>query len=327
MPAPSRNNAPLQPVNRHNIDRWKEDSEASVDFYNDWFLRFAPPSFRRARADAAQKVATAFSWTENCRRMDANTLSAHPSILAVARQLTCPPLARDRLAGLAHVDSSFLKRCEEAGDKPLAARDIPKLAAVLAILERLMDTDVMPWLAKPDIVPTSQQRIRAALVIADRLCGSLSDPILRNAQETRQLKAISTWLTGRGYRKASTASHSEMSPGEFAIHLNMTGRASGDNARAVNIPVDVVVLPMAAKKGDLPILIEAKSAGDFTNVNKRRKEEAQKIEQLRRQYGVGVPFVLFLCGYFDAGYLGYEAAERIDWIWEHRIDDLEKLEL
>lgn len=29
-----------------------------------------------------------------------------------------------------------------------------------------------------------------------------------------------------------------------------------------------------------------------------------------------------LCGYFDSGYLGYEAAEGIDWIWEHRIDDL-----
>jgi len=25
---------------------------------------------------------------------------------------------------------------------------------------------------------------------------------------------------------------------------------------------------------------------------------------------------------FDSGYLGYEAAERIDWVWEHRIDDL-----
>ena len=32
--------------------------------------------------------------------------------------------------------------------------------------------------------------------------------------------------------------------------------------------------------------------------------------------------VLFLCGYFDSGYLGYEAAEGIDWVWEHRIDDL-----
>jgi hypothetical protein len=32
----------------------------------------------------------------------------------------------------------------------------------------------------------------------------------------------------------------------------------------------------------------------------------------------GVEFILFLCGYFDSGYLGYEAAEGIDWIWAHR---------
>lgn len=38
--------------------------------------------------------------------------------------------------------------------------------------------------------------------------------------------------------------------------------------------------------------------------------------------GAGVRFNLFLCGYFDSGYLGYEAAEGIDWVWEHRIDDL-----
>lgn len=67
-----------------------------------------------------------------------------------------------------------------------------------------------------------------------------------------------------------------------------------------------------------------KSAGDFTNTNKRRKEEAIKIEQLRKTYGNGAGLVLFLCGYFDSGYLGYEAAEGIDWVWEHRVADLEK---
>lgn len=35
----------------------------------------------------------------------------------------------------------------------------------------------------------------------------------------------------------------------------------------------------------------------------------------------------FLCGYFGSDYLGYEAAEGIDWVWEHRIDDLVKLGL
>ncbi|MGF0304606.1 XamI family restriction endonuclease, partial [Rhodococcus rhodochrous] len=70
-----------------------------------------------------------------------------------------------------------------------------------------------------------------------------------------------------------------------------------------------------------PLLVEAKSAGDFTNTNKRRKEEATKIRQLRKTYGSEIQLVLFLCGYFDAGYLGYEAAEGLDWVWEHRPDD------
>jgi hypothetical protein len=93
----------------------------------------------------------------------------------------------------------------------------------------------------------------------------------------------------------------------------------------VKIPVDVVIQPTKPRKGRLPILIEAKSAGDFTNTNKRRKEEATKFHQLQAAYGENVTFVLFLCGYFGSDYLGYEAAEGIDWVWEHRIDDLLKL--
>ncbi len=95
----------------------------------------------------------------------------------------------------------------------------------------------------------------------------------------------------------------------------------------VNIPVDVVIQPKKLRKNRIPVLIEAKSAGDFTNTNKRRKEEATKIRQLQSTYGEKVQFILFLCGYFGTDYLGYEAAEGIDWVWEHRIDDLFKLGL
>ena len=318
---------PTPVINRHNPDQWKADSEASVDYYNDWFLHFAPPSFRRAREDAAQKVENAFSWTDNCRNVTPDVLMAHPSVMAVARQLTCPPLARDRLAGLAHIDSAFLKRCEEGKDEALPERNRSKLAAALSIISSMLDTDIMPWLESSTASPSTHQRTRSALVIADRLCGSLSDPILRYAQEKRQLDALSNWLISHGYRQASAKTHEEMSPGEFAIHLNMKGRAPSDDERSVNIPVDLAILPLSARSGTLPILIEAKSAGDFTNVNKRRKEEAQKVEQLRRQYGANVVFVLFLCGYFDPAYLGYVASERIDWVWEHRIDDMERLGL
>lgn len=90
----------------------------------------------------------------------------------------------------------------------------------------------------------------------------------------------------------------------------------------MNIPIDAVVQPKKPRPDKLPILVEAKSAGDFTNVNKRRKEEATKMRQLQETYGDDVCFILFLNGYFDSGYLGYEAAEGIDWVWEHRIDDL-----
>ena len=95
----------------------------------------------------------------------------------------------------------------------------------------------------------------------------------------------------------------------------------------VKIPIDVVIQPKKPRPSKLPILFEAKSAGDFTNVNKRRKEEAKKMSQLRTQFGKDVEFVLFLCGYFNAGYLGYEAAEGMDWIWEQRIEDMKQLGL
>lgn len=104
------------------------------------------------------------------------------------------------------------------------------------------------------------------------------------------------------------------------------GLAVGKSLK-VNIPIDVVIQPKKRRRDRLPILIEAKSAGDFTNTNKRRKEEATKIRQLQAAYSESIPFILFLCGYFGTDYLGYEAAEGIDWVWEHRIDDLERLGL
>jgi len=97
--------------------------------------------------------------------------------------------------------------------------------------------------------------------------------------------------------------------------------------RRLNVPVDVVIMPMRPRGLRLPLLVEAKSAGDYTNVNKRRKEEATKVSQLRETYGRKLRYVLFLGGYFDSGYLGYEASEGMDWVWEHRIDDFARMGL
>ena len=160
------------------------------------------------------------------------------------------------------------------------------------------------------------------------LCGAVAEPIVRNAQEKRQLALIEKYLTDRGYElKAPPAATplTQMEPATFTFRLNVLVKPSKAEAKSIKIPIDAVIQPKRAKLPHLPLLIEAKSAGDFTNVNKRRKEEATKINQLKATYGDQVVFVLFLCGYFDAAYLGYEAAEGIDWIWEHRIEDINRL--
>lgn len=73
-----------------------------------------------------------------------------------------------------------------------------------------------------------------------------------------------------------------MEPGTFTYHLNVPVKMS---RLGVNMPIDVVIKRMGCNEGSLPLLVECKSAGDFTNTNKRRKEEAQKIEQLKTHMG------------------------------------------
>ena len=198
-----------------------------------------------------------------------------------------------------------------------------QLAKIAAIIETMADPDIFVWLGRKE--PASETEIhRAATIVADRLCGSVANPIIRNAQEKRQLEALKVWLEARNYKQlpgGDATRFDAMQPGAFSFRMNVPIKLEG-GVVSIKIPVDAVVAPKNSRPGDFPIFFEAKSAGDFTNTNKRRKEEAVKMAQLRRTYGSKVRFNLLLCGYFDSGYLGYEAAEGIDWVWEHRIDDL-----
>jgi hypothetical protein len=187
----------------------------------------------------------------------------------------------------------------------------------------MADPDIFVWIGRKD-PPTEPEIHRSATIVADRLCGAVANPIIRNAQEKRQLAAIKTWLEARGYRQLPSGEGTRfdaMPAGTFSFRMNVPVKLEG-GVQSVNIPIDAVIKPLKSKAEEQPIFFEAKSAGDFTNTNKRRKEEAVKMAQLRSNYGSKVRFNLFLCGYFDSGYLGYEAAESIDWVWEHRIDDL-----
>jgi len=310
-------------VNRDKPDKWKRDVALSVDMYNRWFMEFAPAAFRETRVQTTVDVERALVVSDYLRALSPSLLTENPQAISTLRMSTCPPIAVDRLIGLAGVKASLVKGLEK-GKLPVRmteSRVESELRKVLAVISKMADPDIFVWLKRGDS-PSSDEAYRAATIVADRLCGAVANPIIRNAQEKRQLVAIEQWLLGRGYRQLERGlGFDEMPPGTYSFRLNVPVKQ--ESGRGVNLPVDAVIMPASSQAGSLPVLIEAKSAGDYTNVNKRRKEEAVKMQQLRDTYGSGVVFNLFLCGYFDTGYLGYEAAEGIDWVWEHRIDELE----
>ncbi len=310
-----------------NLDKphlWKEDTQRSGDFYNDWFLSYAPKAFRDTRVRVTTEVERAINDTNDFLRLGATVLRSKPGILRTLRMSCCPPIAVDRLVGLSNVSKNLVASLEKGKLPERMPDDLlnENLGRICRVVRRLLDRDLFVWIDTGKRA-TARQRHRASTVVADRLTGADANPLIRNAQERRQLHAIQSYLAAKGYKKrllAQASSVHDMPRGTFAVHYNVvTGR--GQNP--VNVSVDVVVQPTRLRKDKLPLLIEAKSAGDFTNTNKRRKEEAKKFAQLKSTLGEDVPYILFLCGYFDAGYLGYEAQDGIDWVWEHRIDDLE----
>lgn len=317
-----------------NLDKpqlWKGDIARSVDMYNDWFMKFAPQAFRETRIETTKAVEATLHSTENMTNVKPAILRKYPEVLPTLRMSTCPPIAVDRLIGLAGVSTNLVKCMEIAKELPsrMSATDIDtQLGKIGTIIEKMADPDIFVWLGRT-APPTDAEMHRPATIVADRLCGSVANPIIRNAQEKRQIAMIKAWLEKRGYTQLPAGAGTKfnaMPPGTFSFRTNVPVKLEG-GTKTVNIPIDAVVKPKESKSKDLPLFFEAKSAGDFTNTNKRRKEEAVKMAQLRRNYGKGVRFNLFLCGYFDSGYLGYEAADGIDWVWEHRVEDLAKFGL
>ncbi len=293
-------------VNLDKPQRWKSDIFQSVDMYNNWFLDFAPITFRETRIQTIEDVKNTLRATSNLTNISVALLKEQPAVLPTLRMSTCPPIAVDRLIGLAGTNKNLIKKMEE-GELPARMKDKDldiELEKISNIIGHLADPDIFVWLDRVD-PPTEQELYRAATIVADRLCGSVANPIIRNAQERRQLATIGQWLDNKGHKQLNTTTtkFDEMTPSTYSFRMNVPVRR--DDEKSTNLPIDPVVMPLSFRPGDFPLLVEAKPAGDFINVNKRRKEEATKMNQLRNTYGDDIRFILFLCGYFDSGYLGF----------------------
>ena len=214
-------------VNQDKPHRWKKDIALSVDLYNDWFMRFAPKAFRDTRVLTTKQVEVTLKATKNLTDIRPEVLRQNPGILPSLRMSTCPPIAKDRLIGLAGVPQSMVARMED-GKLPMKLKceklDV-ELVKIGKITEKMADPDIFTWIDGKES-PTEEQIHRAATIVADRLCGD-SNPIIRNAQETRQLKLIADWLEARGYREIPSGSGTKfdaMPPGRFAFHINVPAR-------------------------------------------------------------------------------------------------------
>jgi len=256
------------PINSDKPHLWKADVAESIDFYNDWFLRFAPGTYRKQRVIRTKEVLAAFEKTGNLLQITPEVLKEKPGILPILRMVTAPPLARDRIIGLAHLNKAMVGAMEGGEDKPprlpvrMGKAELEEgLLRICEIVAELADRDLLPWLAAGED-PSDNDKDRAATVIADRLCGATTDPIIRNAQEKRQLAALKRWLEGNGYEQIETGEArnlDEMPPGTFTFRLNVP---VGKKKAPVKIPIDCVVKPLHASEQDLPILASSAESGD-----------------------------------------------------------------
>lgn len=108
-----------------NLDKphlWKQDIIQSVDLYNSWFMDFAPKAFRETRVSTAKSVEEALKETSYLNDVSPAILQRHPEVLPILRMSTCPPIARDRLVGLARVSKSLVQNMEDSENPHISPR-------------------------------------------------------------------------------------------------------------------------------------------------------------------------------------------------------------
>lgn len=308
-------------INIHDQEKWNADIKESVRTYNEWFQSYTPKIYYSVREASAHMIDRFFVDSNNMTELSVGFLQQYPHYLGILRLAAAPPVARDRLKGLSQIQAGTLIKKMEESQNWIMSNQQEDLERMLSVISKLLDRELFGWIAE-NRTPSDKELLKAKAVLTDRMSASRADSIIRNSQEKRQLDILTTFLDGKGYTQVVGLSPLEqLKAGQYTIHSSLFHTGSG---QPVAISID---LSIRSKKNGQLILLEAKSAGDFVNVNKRRKEEAQKFRQIMEEYGDQVQYLLFLGGYFDERYLQYMSSEGMDWLWEHKQEDLEKLNL
>ena len=312
-------------INADKPHLWKTDIAASVDQFNQWFMRFAPEAFRSTHIETIEHVKATLLATRDLRNIDAATLKDNPSVLSMLRMCTAPPLAVDRLIGLAGVSKNLVGRMEDGKlpTKMNAAELGAELTKLCSILSRLLDRDIFPWLdAAKD--PTDHERNRASTIVAGRSCSDVAKDSASSERKMQQLSVLSMYLDSRGYREILTPGKCYYTPSEPGTYTFFATIPAAMGKYAF-LPVDALIQPKVQRADGRPVLVQCESYGSFPQARRHCGVHRETWRGLQMTYGDDVPFALMLCGHFGGGYLGTLAADGMDWVWQHRLADLVRL--
>jgi hypothetical protein len=129
------------PINADKPHLWKADTRASVDQFNQWFMKFAPKAYRDTRKKTIESVEQGLTLTKDLTTITPDVIKANPSILPTLRMSAYPPLARDRLIGLADSSKNLVGKHQRARPHRAAGEAVcmtsldPNLANKVARLE------------------------------------------------------------------------------------------------------------------------------------------------------------------------------------------------
>ena len=200
------------------ITGWEHDIEASVEEFNDWYLRFTEDSYKKAKSEAREVVEKTLFITNNLRTLDVQTLWRNPNIIRGLRMTSSPPWAVDRLIGISGTTPSLVENMENNRTGRMTTSTAkPLVQKIITTITKKYDLELLPWLGdRKNPNPTEIELALAKQMMIDRLALSIANPALKNAQEARQLKRLETWLKPKGYQRDADneTPYDKMRPGQ-----------------------------------------------------------------------------------------------------------------
>ncbi len=308
-------------MNAKSIEKWESDRSIAKTEIIDWLS--TATSTKDLRSDLEEKTRKNFEKFLEFGDIR-KAVEENPEILTSLRALTRRDIGTSQISTFLNVGTITYESIEKR-EKPVSLI----LENLVSLFEKELDDSLAAWIIERRM-PSEQELSRSVIVASDRILKRSAATELRYKHEPRQLGKLKAFLDAQGYSEVNgtkiNSPQLDMKPATYAFRVNI----DGTTVDGVNLKqnVDTLIMPKTNLKSVLPIFLEAKSMTDEVNPNKRQKEEAQKVDNVRRRWQSNnekLNFVLLLGGTVPKRYLEVEAGSGLDWIWEHRIEDLKIL--